>query len=320
MPAERSFLKDLVADGRWKLAALVVAVIVFYAVRGTISHTSTLTVPVEVAKQPGWAVLSAEPFSVRVTVRGAFSDLQQLAARDVSLLLQPRADATEGATTVRVRARDLHGLPHGVRVVGLEPEHVTLRFDREIELPLPVADPPVEGKPLRGRVELDYAPHVVTVRGARRPLEELEAGDFHLQTEPINVEGCVQGFTKTVRVVTPGGAWQADVTPREIAVKVNIITERSTREMRDVPVSVAAVPGRRGQWQVVPSNVTVRLTGRAEMVQSVLPDAVVAWADGRRVGLEETEAVPVQVHLPPGTTVDAAEVEPPTVLLMRNAE
>lgn len=322
MPSEREQIpRGLLADGPWKLAALLIAVVIFYTVRNTISHTETISVPVEVDQEPGLAVLKAEPFSVRVTFRGAYADLQQLNTRPPTLLLRPKATAAEGQERVRVRAGDIRGRPGGTRVVAVQPENVLLTFDREAEMALPLAEPPVEGHPLRGRVELEYAPHEVTVKGARRQLEELKAAGFHLQTEPINVDGCVQSFTKTVRIATPGAAWQADISPREVAVKVNIITEQSTREIRDVPVLVAAgTASRRGTWLVEPATVQVRLTGRAEMVQSVTPESLLVLVDGRRVSPDEPAMVPVQVHLPPDVQVDAVVSDPTAVFVMRSSE
>ena len=69
----------LLADWRWVVVSLVAAVIVFYTVRGKISHTATLVVPVEIEQNHGPAVLVSEPFAVHVTFRGAALDLQQLA-------------------------------------------------------------------------------------------------------------------------------------------------------------------------------------------------------------------------------------------------
>ena len=321
MALERVTLRrGMLSDGRWKLVALVVAVIVFYAVRSRISHTATLSVPVEVAKDPGLAVLSAEPFSVRVTFRGAYSDVQALSAREMRVLLRTRSAATEGSERVRVQARDIRGRPAGARVVAIEPDAVTLTFDRQEEMAIPVAEPPIEGKPLRGRVVLDYTPHTVTMKGARRQIEEMKASDFHLQTEPINVDGCVQSFTKTVRIATPGGAWQAEIAPREVAVKVNILTEQSTREIRDVPVQVAAPAGRRGVWQVAPATVQVRLTGRAEVVQGIAPESLIVMVDARRLGLEDTAVETVLIYLPPGVDLDVVESNPATVLVMKGDE
>ena len=315
-----SFLRGLLTDLRWKIAALVVAVIVFYTVRSKISDTVTLSVPVEAEKEPGLAVLRAEPFSVRVTFRGAYTDLQQLGLRELRVLLRPGANASGGSERVRVRSGDVRGHPGGARVVGVEPESVLLTFDRQDEMMLPVAPPPVEGKPLRGRVELDYSPRMVLVKGARRQLQEWKAADFHLQTQPVNVEGCVQSFTKNVAIATPGAAWQAEVTPREVSVKVNIATEQSTREMRDVPVLMAAPASRKGTWQVLPPTVLVRLTGRAEVVQAITPESLAVLVDARRAPADEPIVTPVLVHLPPGVTLDAVECDPAAVVLMRIEE
>lgn len=317
----KSFLRGLLTDFRWKLAALILAAVVFYAVRSKISDTVTLSVPVETEKEPGLAVLKAEPFSVRVTFRGAYADLQQLGLRELRVMLRPKSNASDGTELVRIRAGNVRGQPGGARVVGVSPESVMLTFDRQDQMMLPVAPPPVEGTPLRGRVELDYSPRQVLVKGAHRQLLEWKAADFHLQTQPINVEGCVQSFTKSVDIATPGAAWQAEVTPREVSVKVNIVTEQSTRELRDVPVMIASHFGSsRGSWQVLPPTVAVRLTGRAEVVAAVTPEALLVLVDARRASADEPTVAPVVVHLPPGVILDAVECDPSAVILLRNEE
>ncbi|MEO5368284.1 MAG: hypothetical protein H7831_18395, partial [Magnetococcus sp. WYHC-3] len=272
-------------------------------------------------KEPGLAVLKAEPFSVRVTFRGAYADLQQLGLRDLRVLLRPRATASDdGTEQVRVRSNNVRGQPAGARVVGIAPESVLLTFDRQDQMMLPVAPPPVEGNPLRGRVELDYSPRQVLVKGAHRQLQEWKDADFHLQTQPVNVEGCVQSFTKSVDIATPGAAWQVEVTPREVSVKVNIVTEQSTCELREVPVLLAAHPGSKGSWQVLPQTVVVRLTGRAEVVEAVTHESLMAMVDMRRALADEPTVLPVVVQLPPGLILDAVECEPAVVVLLRNEE
>lgn len=315
-----SFLSGLIRDLRWKMVALVLAVIVFYTVRSRISDTVTLAVPVEAEKEPGLAVLRADPFSVKVTFRGAYADLQQLSLHEMRILLRPHASATDGSELVHIRTGDVRGRPAGARVVGIEPDSVLLTFDRQDQMMLPVAPPPVDGKPLRGRVDLDYSPRMVLVKGAHRQLQEWKAADFHLQTQPVSVEGCVQSFTKNVEIATPGAAWQAEISPREVSVKVNIVTEQSTREMRDVPVLMAASANRKGSWQILPPTVQVRLTGPGEVVAAILPDDLVVLVDARRVSADEPSVVPVLVHLPPGVTLDTVESDPPAVVVMRNEE
>ena len=236
------------------------------------------------------------------------------------VLLRPKANGTGGSELVRVRAGEVRGQPGGLRVVGIEPESVLLTFDRQDQMMFPVAPPPVEGKPLRGRVELDYSPRMVLVKGAHRQLQDWKAADFHLQTQPVDVDGCVQSFTKNVDIATPGAAWQMEVTPHEVSVKVNISTEQSTRAMREVPVLIAASASRKGAWQVLPSTVQVRLTGRGEVVDAITPESLVVMVDARRAPADEPTVLPVLVHLPAGVTLDEVECEPSAVVLMRNGE
>jgi len=319
-PEHGTWRRRLLADGRWKLAALVAATLVFYAVRSRISYTSTVTVPVEVEREPGLAVLSAEPFSVRVTFRGAFADVQALNNREMRVRLKPHAGASGGSERVRVRSGDIRDRQPGARVTDIQPSTVLLTFDRQGQVVLPLAEPVVEGKPLRGRVELDYAPRTVTVNGAQRQLEAMKEQGYRVQTEPVDVDGRVQSFTKTVRLVPPAGVWQADLAPPQATVKVNIVTEQSTRELRDLPVLAVAPAGRRVVWQVAPAAVLVRLTGRAEVVQAVDADAATVFVDARKLGPGEVALLPVRIHLPPEVALDAVAAEPSAVLVSRGEE
>jgi YbbR domain-containing protein len=185
---------------------------------------------------------------------------------------------------------------------------VALTFDREAEKVVQVVKPKTTGKPLLGRVDVEYEPKVVTLRGPRLRLIDKET----VTTEPVDVDGRVQSFTRTVRVLPPGDTWVSQIDPAEITVRVNILTRTETRVREALPVQAMISPELGAAVRFTPPSVSVTLEGRAEELDALDEEKLKVFVDCG--GLEPwcDYELPVRVHLPPGTDV-AATVEPATV-------
>jgi diadenylate cyclase len=312
----RAPAKGMVSDWPWKVLALFVATVIYLMVRSRISHVQTVAVPVEIEREPGIAVLTVEPLSVRVTFRGAAADIQRLPALELKAVLRPHVTARGGRERVQVSGRDIRGRG-ALRIVELDPKVVLVTYDRQGQVAFPVAEPVVEGKPLRGRVQIDYSPRTAVVTGARLHLDQSLTNGVQLQTEPVDVEGRLQGFTRRLRILPPDGVWMTEVQPPEVTARISIVADRSTSELRDVPVLVAQSPGDTTHWQPDPPVVSIRLSARAEIIQSIRMDVVRAFVDARLVAAAPTNGLPVFVYLPPEVAVETAETEPRQVRLRR---
>jgi YbbR domain-containing protein len=318
MPRDRlaGLPRRLLSDWPWKALALFVATAVYLMVRSRISYVQTVAVPVEVEREPGIAVLTVEPLSVRVTLRGTAADIQRLATLDLKAVVRPRATARGGAERVPVSARDIRGRG-ALRIVELDPKAVRVTYDRQGQVAFPVAEPVIEGKPLRGRVQIEYNPRMAVVTGARLHLDQSLTNGVQLQTEPVDVEGRVQGFTRRLRILPPDGVWMTEIQPPEVTARINIVADRSTSELRDVPVLIAQTPGDPTRWQAEPPVVSIRLSARAEIIQGIRPELVRAFVDARATATASTNGLPVFVYIPPEVAVDTAETVPHHVRLRR---
>lgn len=301
------------------------AIFVFYTVRANISYSETRNVPVEVEREPGLALMAVRPASVRITFRGALSELRQMSRQDVQVLVKPPRDGLSGGTArMRLTRRQVRGAA-GSRVVSIEPGDVLLTFDHEGEREFAIASPQIEGRPLRGRVEIDYSPRVARVRGARMQLDNLHDSGVQLQPEPINVDGRVQSFTRRVAIQPPADAWMPEIVPAEIVVKVDIVPDNAVRLIEAVPVRIALPPGE-GEGTPSPAAcepavVGVRLVGRAEVLRDVPPEALRVYADlADTAGGAVTGAVPLRVLLSGDFQVDGLAAEPPVVRLLPAAQ
>lgn len=306
----------LMTDWPWKAMALFVATIIYLMVRSRISHVQTVTVPVEVEREPGIAVLTVEPLSVQVTFRGAAANIQQLSTRDLKAIVRPHVTAHDGVERVPVSGHNIHGRGT-LRIVDLDPQFVRITYDRQGQVAFPVAEPLIEGKPLRGRVQVEFSPRTAVVTGARRHLDQSITNGVQLQTEPVDVEGRVQGFTKRLRILPPDGVWLTQIQPPEVTAKINIVADRSTSELRDIPVLVAQPPGDLTLWIAEPPIVNIRLSARAEIIQNLRPEHVRAFIDARGAASATTNGLPVFVYIPPEVAVDTAETSPRQVQLRR---
>jgi hypothetical protein len=309
-----------VNNGYWKLFSLIISVLVYFSIRADISHLRTLPIPVEVDYEtvPGGAAIeSVEPRSVQVTLRGSYSDVNQLASTSLRCVVRPKQKKT-GLTDVveiGIGTSNLRGI-HGVRVTKIEPHVAVVKFDVPMSLQLAVAPPEISGK-ARGRVELVYDQTNAVVNGSRRLLSPLDVSTVRVQPETIDVDGRSQSFSTTVRLYPPGDPTSVVVEPSEIVVNVHIISEKATVKMEHVPVTVLQPYAAAARWKTVPEWVDIDLTGRAEVVKAIKFGEVSASVNGNVLfALSETNEVPVMVHVWQGLSVDEVTTSPRSVLLI----
>lgn len=338
------FLADLVfwvvRDWPWKTVALVLATVLYLFIRTRIRHVETVVVPMDIDPQAQVTAATIEPLAVSVTIQGSLTELQRLDSRNLRMLVHP--DFSEGPAGTpswfrrllrsavgnrsrvrgnteefRLSARNLQGVNRQMRVIKIDPRTAKVTYDVRGEVELPVAEPIVVGKPYRGRVVIDYTPKTVRVTGSRDQLEEMVASGVQLQTGPMDVDGRVQGYKKTVPILQPSVSRLVKLEPAEVTAEVKIITDRFTSVFSNVTVLVRGLPGNGRGWTCAPSEVVVKLTGRAEVVNALQPDQVSVFVDRRDAQRLGTNVLPVKVFLPYDLSVETVETEPPMVTVSR---
>ena len=309
-----------VNNGYWKLLSLVIAVLIYFTIRSDISHVRVITVPVETEFESGAggaAIESVEPRSLQVTLRGSYSEVSQLVASTVRCVVRPKQKKNTPVDTVEVKVlnSNLRGV-RGVRVAKIEPSVVTVKFDVPMSLRLAVAPPAVVGK-ARGRVQLVYDQTNAVVKGSRRLLSPLDTEKVQIQTEGIDVDGRSQTFSTRVRLFPPGDAVNALVEPPELVVNVVIISEKATAKIERVPIVVSQPYASNNRWSTSPEWVDVELTGRSEIVNAVKFGEITASVNGNiSFASNETNEVPVFVHVRQGLSVDEVTALPASVKLI----
>ncbi len=307
MSSLRRFGKTIVRNWWLKLLAFVLAVMSFFAIRGATSFEVPYDIPLVVEVEKGIAILDQEPRTVQVTFRGSREDLRRLEPNSIRAVVKTESATLEKSDHVPVGPANVEG--HSpARVVSVKPGTVRLIFDRETSKRVPVAKPRTDGTPLIGRVEIDYEPKEVTLRGPHRRLAQTEM----VRTAPVDVDGRVESFTKRIPVLSPGDTWISQIEPPEIMVKVSIVTESATRQWEKVPVRAFVDPGAPVRVSMDPRTVDISLHGRAEVLEGIEATDLTVFVDC--MGLKDTATyqLPVNCHLPPGTDL-AVQVDPEMV-------
>lgn len=312
MKAKLANIRNAVVEN-WelKLLAVLLAALTFFAIRGATSFEERYDVPVEIKVEPGIAILDQNPRTVDVSVRGSREDLARLDEERMKIVLRCNATDPKGSERLVVGRRHLEGL-EGVRVERIRPSIVMLTFDREAEKQVPVAKPKVTGQPLVGKIEIEYEPKFVTVRGPKRRLMIEE-----VYTEPIDVAGKVESFTKTVRVVPPGDTWVSRIEPSQITVNVRITKRTVSRTWEQVPVLALVRPESVRRVELDPARVDLQLDGRAEVMDSITNEMVRVFVDCMELDPDAIYELPVVVHLPAGLDVKSTVVPDTVKVIVR---
>ena len=293
-----------------KLLATGLAVLAFYGIRGATSFEVPYDIPLKVEVGQGIAILD-QPKTVRVLFRGSQDDLRRLSQKEIAAVVRPKATDPTGSERITLGSGDIEGAP-GVRVMQIDPRVVVLSFDRESEKVIPVAKPQTIGVPLIGKVELDYTPREVTIRGSNLRLQNTK----EVSTEPVDVDGRVESFTKRVKVLL-SDAGVSKVTPPEVTVTVNIVTRSVVREWTNVVVKGTVPSGFAGVLKFEPAVVKVMMKGRPEEVGSIPTNAVLAFVDCSGLSAGTVTNLPVKIHLQSILDMDAV-AEPSVVKLTVN--
>lgn len=223
----------------WKLLALGLALVVFTAVRRTISYRQTLTLTVEAESVEGNQALTGfEPGVVSVTFRGSESAIRDLAAgAEVPRVRLKLRQPQNYSSTTQVKITPSNVIhKRGLRVVSIEPNIVTASFDTSDTRLIDVAEPIVNGAPGNASVLVEIEPKTVEITGSRMLLDELESAQTQLATAILDVTGRSESYHTTIKVLPPDnrGGWA--LKPDTVRANVRFVREDIEQTIKKVPV------------------------------------------------------------------------------------
>jgi YbbR domain-containing protein len=173
----------------WKLASLVLAVLLWLAVAGEPELVAIQSVPVLYRNLPrALLLLSDAPDQVRAELRGPSGKLTRATLSDAFASLDLAGVVSPGDQTFTLSATDF-SLPQGVRFVRAVPSQVRLRFDRILSKTVPVE------LQLKGHLPDGYIvaaqsvePQTLSISGPESNVSAIRAA----QTDPVDLSAITQ--------------------------------------------------------------------------------------------------------------------------------
>jgi YbbR domain-containing protein len=170
----------------WKLGALLVSVLLWYAIEAEPELVTSRAVPVYYQNlRADLLVVADVPGTVRVELRGPSRKLSPSALSDTSVRLDLSPVTNPGERTFTLSSADVN-LPEGVTFLRAMPSQLRLAFDRFLEKDVPVevrqSSPPPPGFRVLGK---DVAPATLRIAGPEQHVQKIIAA----QTDAIDLSG-----------------------------------------------------------------------------------------------------------------------------------
>ena len=288
-----------------KIAALLVAFVLWLFVNAGKRETEVLQFPIEFRNTPERSVLVTRDHidTVSVKLNGPGALLASLDGRRAPIVID--LAGVELGSEMRVKIRDeMVRVPRGVRIVDIEPPRIPVRLEEIRYATVPVRLTR-SGEPADGyKVEtVRLMPSNVVVSGPASTVEGLQV----VETEPLDLNGASAPLQRPVVLVR--GEHLLSVTPDRVVAQVVIEPIRITRDLRRVAVDVRNADH---PFQLRPSHVTLTVRGPERVVQSLELDPGSVYVDAAQLGVGEHPVEPTVV-LPAG--IELVKREPASVNL-----
>jgi YbbR domain-containing protein len=295
----RDLARRLLSDLPVKVICLSAAVILFLFNRINSFTDRFVSVPLAVDVPAGFALASAYPRTVRVTLRGEEASINAILEEDLAaaVSLEDRGGAGVYRAPVKVERR---GTALGVEPleVRVEPAEISFTLEPLLERRVSVA-PDIRGVPAYGYELAGYelAPRTATLRGPRSRVQAVAT----LLTEQIDLSGRSGPFTLRVRVVVPDALLAMTGDPF-VEFKAAITEAVVSRRFEDVAVTVLDIAAGLRPAGELPRG-SVQVQGSQLAVEALQPDQVHLVVEGEAIRRAGSWTLATRPEVPSTVTV-----------------
>jgi YbbR domain-containing protein len=291
-----------------KILSICCAIALYAFTHGPETAQRTFSVSVLSIMPPDAAkrqLVTQLPTEVGITLRGPRTQLNELHADDIGAV---RLDLRSGQDKIDIDETMFH-VPAGLSVEQIFPSSIKVKWDDVITKAIPVQVPrtgePAQGYAVKGVVVSD--PSQVQARGPRSVVDVIQVA----RSAPFDVTGLSQGVrTLKLPLDKPPSLVTYDVD--QVTASVEITRQLVSKTFPHLKVEVIGLP----RAITRPTTVSVVVTGTAEDVNAIAPDAIVPRVEPRTAGDDlnkpGNDNLTVLVDVPKGV---ATQVDPPKVVV-----
>ena len=296
-------LRALVTENlNLKLLSLAFALVLYSLVHASQDAQRSLLVSVVALTPPESAnrvLTTVIPATLRVTVRGPRSTIDELHADDIANV---QLDLRGGNERRVVLDPSMIPVPPGLKVEQIEPPAIDLVWEdviqRDIPIEVGVVGTPAAGFVVKGAPIAD--PPTVRARGPRSEVMLIQRA----RADAFDVAGLTEGRSLQLALERPPGRVTFETT--SIKATAEIGHEVLERLFTKVPIAVLGRTSAKAQ----PAEVDVRLTCPPEVARPLRAEQIVPRAQISATTEHGSDSLPVQlsidqcdVHLVPSTVV-----------------
>lgn len=258
---------------------------------GPIEGSTTFTVGPRVVDAPPGAVLSLNPAQILVTVSGPLPTLRTVESSDIDVTVNA-AELTREGLVVEPNVQ----LPETLRLIGFEPEVVTIRVASDQGTKTIPVTPALIGNVADGYqvTGVIVEPSNVTVVGEISVMNEVNS----LSTEPVDIGGLDANRDGEAKLEVPEGI---EVVASSIVTVRLLIDPIEGSKRFTVPVSVSGL-SERYTWEVQPREIEVTIVGPIVELREIDISEIIARVDASGLppgdfSLRPTVDIPANVRL-----------------------
>jgi YbbR domain-containing protein len=280
----------------YKLAALIMAMLLWFHVATDHVYETTRTFPLEIINIPPQLVLSEKiPHQVEVDIRGRGKEhLKFLLSERRSIKIDAKLFKA-GETDYLIKPQQIpipEGLELDVTNIIL-PQELKIKLDNLMEKKVEVR-PRITLLPEKGFIQvgvLHYNPKELMVSGPKKWVTDLK----EIYTSPKVLDKLTKPVSDQADLLLPPG-YNLRLSTQKINYSADV-QKSADRRISDLPVQVIGLPGYR-EVVLQPDSISVIITSAETLVSRINPDDIKVIVDGTKVKRRETTVLPVQVQLP----------------------
>lgn len=208
--------KLLLENMGMKIAAVIMAIILWFFVTSRGQSEVSMEIPVELKNTPGGLESAKQGIkTVSVSIKGQERLLRNMKASDLRVYVD-LSKAKKGRGTYYINSEDVR-LPSTMTVTSLNPSSVMVVLEETVIKTVPV-QAVVVGSPKRGFFvsSVEVNPKEMTIEGARSEAGRIKS----VRTEPVDITDMDETSVQEMRVDLAGRNIRTEV--QEVSVKVVI--------------------------------------------------------------------------------------------------
>ncbi len=295
---------------KWLVLCCFLGIGVFLLWSGLSFQETDIFIMVDFGKIPSGLTITGTPLKgIEARVRGPRSAIKALSDLKLQYVLD-LSGIDVGIKSVPIKSNRIP-LPHGISIIKINPDFLTVKVENEIRKKLPVIVA-FSGKPATGfTVSSAFAkPLSVTLRGPENALNPME----EVLTKPIDIKGLSESFKKEIALDLSENiksVAHSGIVLAEIFIKEKI----GTKKITDI-----FVQGKDTEYvySIKPTAIEIEVKGPVNIVEKLIKDkGVEVYVDlkGLKPGIYIRRAT---ITLPVKTTLISVKPEIFTVTIQRN--